>query len=142
MARGLRCEFSARLKGAEHVRIPATEVAPYQWLVATAQAECKALVTLPGLYSLNAWSGVPPVNALNATTWMTLLTPLEQESIWKAVDATGRACAVYNPSLAANWLGPRLVESLPAHAELLKRFRTVAEAGGYQPDDAAGRRRR
>ena len=124
--------FSARLKGAEHLRIPATEVASYQWLVATAQAECKVLVTLPGLYSLNAWSGVPPVNALNATTWMTLLTPLEQESIWKAVDATGRACAVYNPSLAANWLGPKAVESLPAHAELLKRFRTVAEAGGYQ----------
>ena len=122
---------SARLKGAEHVHIPATELAPYQWLVATTQAECKALVTLPGLYSLNAWSGVPPVNALNATTWMTLLTPLEQESIWKAVDATERACAVYNPSLAANWLGPTSVESLPAHAELFKRFRTVAEAGGY-----------
>jgi hypothetical protein len=123
--------FPARLKGAERVHMPATELAPYQWLVATAQAECKALVTLPGLYSFNAWSGVPTVNTLNATTWMTLLTPLEQESIWKAVDTTERACAVYNPSLAANWLGPTSVESLPAHAELFKRFRTVAEAGGY-----------
>ena len=122
---------SARLKGTEHLRLSATELAPYQWLVATAHAECKALVTLPGLYSLNAWSGVPPVNALNATTWMTLLTPLEQASIWNAVDATGRACAVYNPSLAANWLGPRSVQSLPAHAELFRRFRAVAEAGGY-----------
>ena len=124
--------FAARLNGAKHLRISATELAPYQWLVATAHAECKVLVTLPGLYSLNAWSGVPPVNALNATTWMTLLTPLEQASIWKAVDATERACAVYNPSLAANWLGSKSVESLPAHAELLERFRTVAEAGGYQ----------
>jgi hypothetical protein len=123
--------FALRLPGATHLRMPASHVADFQWLSANLAGRCDILLTLPGLYSFNAWSHLDPPSASNVTAWMTLLTEAEQAAIWKGVDASRHPCAVYNPALAANWAGPRL-ESLPALRELQTRFAARAEAGGYQ----------
>jgi hypothetical protein len=124
--------YELRLPGATQLRLPGGDVARYHWLSGTVAANCGALLTLPGLYSLNAWSGVETVTDLNATAWMTLLTAAEQESVWRAVDASSRTCAVYNPTLEANWLGGRPLETLPSHHEMTARFDVVAEADGYR----------
>ena len=125
--------YELRLAGAERLRLPAADVARYHWMTGTiaARAHCGALVTLPGLYSLNAWSGVPTVNGFNATAWMTLLSDAEQESIWRAVDGANRACAIYHPGLAKNWLLGRPLETLPARREMAARLQQVAESDGY-----------
>ena len=123
--------YELRLNGAEHVRLPGADVARYHWLSGTVEANCRALLTLPGLYSFNAWAGVPPVNGMNATAWMTLLSATEQASVWSAVDRLDGVCAIYNPTIATVWIGQTSVETLPAYREMLTRFERVAEAGGY-----------
>jgi hypothetical protein len=61
-----------------------------------------------------------------------LLTESEQQSIWRAVDAAERPCAILNESLAMNWLAGRPLSSLPAYTALMDRFATVATLDGYQ----------
>jgi hypothetical protein len=121
-----------RLTGAGRLRLPSADIARFHWLSATVAANCDALLTVPGLYSLNAWSGVRPVNGRNATTWMTLFSAAEQDSIWQAVDSSSRPCAVYNPQLTVNWLLGRGFERLPVSGALAARFQPVAKADGYQ----------
>jgi hypothetical protein len=124
--------YELRLRGAEHLRLPAPDVARYHWLSGAVGENCGALLTLPGLYSLNAWAGVPPVNGMNATAWMTLLSPTEQASVWSAIDGADRACAVYNPTIAAVWIGQTSPETLSAYREMVARFQPIAEADGYR----------
>ena len=124
--------YELRLRGAERLRLPAAEVARYHWISGTVAANCDALLTLPGLYSFNAWSDIPPVSRDNATAWMTLLSDEEQESVWRAVDHANHVCTIYNPALAATWLVGGAVEALPAYRGMKARFHEVAASGGYQ----------
>jgi hypothetical protein len=124
--------YAMRLNGTERLRLPAGYVALYQWLSGTVAANCGALLTLPGMNSFHAWSGVDPVSERNATAWMKLFSDREQESIWAAVDQANRPCMIYSPGLADGWLGGGSIEALPAHREMKARFRQVAESGGYQ----------
>jgi len=132
--------YELRLPGAELLRVPPDNVAEYQWLTANISARCGSLLTMPGLYSLNAWSRVGPPSGRNVTAWTTLLTDSEQAEVWRSVDRAPQPCAVANPALARNWLGPRTLDSLPAVAQLRQRFREVGSAGNYtlltRPGDA------
>ena len=124
--------YDARLPGTTHVRMPAADVARFQWLSANIAGRCDTLLTLPGLFSLNAWTGVAPPSGSNVTAWTTLLTEPQQEPIWNGVDAARAPCAVYNRALAANWVGTRTRESDTAARKLAARFSSVTEAGGYE----------
>jgi len=124
--------YELRLDGARRLRLPRAEVARYQWLAGTVRTNCGALLTIPGLYSVHAWSGLPPLNGMNVTTWMTLLSEREQASLWSALGSSDRPCVVFNPTLARNWLGGRPLESLAAYRELHTRFHLAAELDGYQ----------
>ena len=108
--------YELRLTGADRVRPPGADLARYHSLSGTIEANCRALLALPGLYSLNAWARVPPVSGMNATTWMTLLSAAEQDSVWKAVDRLDGVCAIYNPTIAANWIGGGLSRRCPPNA--------------------------
>jgi hypothetical protein len=81
---------------------------------------------------LNAWADVAPINGLNATTWMTLLSAAEQSTIWRDVDRRDRVCAIYNPTLAASWVPSTALETLSAYRQMALRFEPVAEADGYR----------
>ena len=123
--------YEAQLPGAERLRLPAADVARYQWLTGTVAANCGTLLTLPGLYSLNAWSGVAPAG-YNVTAWMALLSDEEQASVWRAAETATHPCVIYNPTLAATWLVGESAESLSAYRVMKARFHPIAESGGYQ----------
>ena len=125
-------QYDLRLKGAQRLRVPAVDAARYHWLSGTAALNCRTLVTLPGLYSLHLWSGIPPVTGKNVTAWMTLLTESEQQVIWRAVDSAERPCAILNETLAANWVAGRPLPQLASYAALTARFAAVATFDGYQ----------
>jgi predicted membrane protein len=127
-----RSTSSVRLSGADRLRLPAAETARYQWLAGTTAATCRSLVTMPGFYSLHAWSGISPPTTRSATAWMTLLPAADQQQLWKTLDGSDAPCAVVNPDVAAIFLAGRPLESLPAYQELARRFRTVAEVDGYR----------
>jgi hypothetical protein len=121
--------YELRLPGASRVRVHPWQVATYQWLSATSAASCGRLLTLPGLYSFNAWSGVPPPTHQNVTAWQVLLPPEERTAIWSALDASPAPCLIVNPLVAKNW--GRSVDTLDASAHIAGR-QLVAESQGYQ----------
>ncbi len=119
-----------RLPGATRIHLPRQEVVAYQWLVGTLHANCNALVTLPGLQSLEIWTGIPPLTTRNATAWMLLFSNDDQQRLWKALDAARNPCAVFQRTLTSNWVGDS-IDRLPAYENLVARFHTVASVNGY-----------
>jgi hypothetical protein len=123
---------SVRLPGTMRIRLTPAEVARMQWLTGTLRANCSSFVALPGFPSLHPWTGIAPLTTKNAGTWMTLLSPEEQQQLWAAVDARKTPCAILNQEVASNWIGFRPSDGLPAYRELAARFDTVATVDGYE----------
>ena len=121
--------YELRLPGASRVRVHPWQVATYQWLTATSAASCGRLLTLPGLYSFNAWSGVPPPTHHNVSAWQALLPAAERSEIWSALDAATDPCLIVHPQLAKNWGGS--LERPDASAHIAGR-QLVAESEGYR----------
>ena len=92
------------LTGAERVRVAAPHVSAYHWTTANLQAHCDGLVTMPGMYSLNLWSGLPLETGFNATDWMKLLTPGQEQAVVDAIRKKQRPCAAYAAEVAKFWL--------------------------------------
>jgi hypothetical protein len=121
-----------RLPGATRLRLTPAEVARFQWLAGTIRANCSSFVALPGFQSLHSWSGIAPITTKNAGTWMTLLSPEEQQELWTTADVRKTPCALLQEEVASNWIGYRPSEGLPAYRELAARFQTVATVDGYE----------
>ena len=127
--RAYRRGYELRLPGAEGVRLTRDEVARYQWLAGTAASRCRSLTTVPGLYSLNAWSGVATPTHLNATAWLLLLTPAQQEHVWTSALTSPASCVILNRALSMNWLGARTLASVGAEDHLKQLIPLVASDG-------------
>ena len=82
---------SLDLPGAEMVRLPDATTATYRLLCLNAAVHTDMLFSLPGMFSLNLWSGVPSPTLANATHWFSLLGPAQQEKILAALTAHPRA---------------------------------------------------
>ena len=125
-----RARHELRLPGASRIRLLSHEVQLLHWLAGTIKANCTAFVSVPGFNSLYPWTGLSPLTSMNAGTWMSLLPQEEQERIWRGIDGTQSPCAIFNHTIANNWLG-RPVEGFPAHHQLMARFQSVAEVEGF-----------
>lgn len=118
--------YELRLPGASRLRLPPEQVARLHWVTATVSASCDGLVSIPGLFSLNAWTGIAPPTFANVGAWQILLSPEQQGRIWAALDRAARPCVVVNPALAAGWFGG------PLDGEgRLRARRTIASADGF-----------
>lgn len=123
--------YALRLPGAQHLRLPAVDVARFQWLSANIAERCDTLLTLPGLYSLNFWSGVRPPGHNNVSAWPIVLDASEQATMWALLDASPRPCAVYNRVLVAKWTRTSASESSAAKA-LKARLVMSSDLGSYE----------
>lgn len=94
---------ASALRGSHNLHLPPDEELLYEQLANNIHANCDVLFTMPGMGSLNLWSGVPTPNGLNLTAWVTELTPQQQQSILNLLKHDPRACAVYNSSLTHFW---------------------------------------
>lgn len=123
--------YEVRLPGTTHLRLPPRDVESFHWLTATASTHCDRLLTFPGLYSFNGWSGVPPPTDTNVTAWHILLPVSEQAQIWSALDASPRPCVIVRPAMASGWAGGRPLDQLDAGRHLTGR-RLLADSGDFQ----------
>jgi len=88
------------LPGAESLHLPRDVENQYESLAANIRANCSMLFTLPGLGSLNFWSGVPTPNGMTLPSWVSALSVEQQEQILHILEADPRSCVVYNEELA------------------------------------------
>ncbi len=82
---------SLALPGAELVRLPDATTATYRLLSLNAAVHTDLLFSLPGMFSLNLWSGQPTPTLANATHWFSLLSATQQQAILASLAAHPRA---------------------------------------------------
>ncbi len=127
-----RAAVPARLAGAERVRLDRAEAERLRRLTAEIRRRCGTLVTLPGMLSLNLWSGVRPPTAMNATSWMYLFDDERQQRIVRALERAPRPCLVRNRGQVDFWRQGRPLPSRPLLRYVDSRFVPKLRVGGYE----------
>jgi hypothetical protein len=123
---------SSSLRGAASLHLPRELEDRYESLANDIKTNCSMLFTMPGMGSLNFWSGVPTPNGLNFTDWTRGFNLEQQQQILHVLAMNPRSCVVYNEELAHFWgsTDQDLVEIPLAH-HILFDMRKVREEGGY-----------
>jgi hypothetical protein len=121
------------LSGTSSLHLAPDEEKRYELLVDNIRAHCDLLFTMPGMGSLNLWSGVPTPNGMNLTAWMEGIDPKDQERILEILKKTPRACAVYNPEIEKMW-GPSEdgLMRLPLARYIIMEMPVVYSADSYE----------
>lgn len=121
------------LRGATSLHLPPEVEATYQFLANNIRANCDVLFTMPGMGSLNFWSGVPTPNGLNLTAWMKGLNPEQQRQILEALQINPRACVVYNPDRLRGWgTTAQDLDELPLARYVLYDMPKISQKQGYE----------
>lgn len=98
-----RATYGARrdlaLPGAEQLRLPEGVSTAYRILALNAAVHGDLLFSLPGMFSFNLWTGLPPPTGKNTTLWFTLLNEPEQRAIIAALQKSSRSCVIIQESL-------------------------------------------
>ena len=124
---------SLDLPGAQRVHVTADQRRDFQWLARNIRQSCDAFEGLPGMPSLNFWTGIYPLTGQNMDNWMASFTDPQQKVVMAALERHPRACIVYNPTLVKFWrTKTELLASLPLAKYIGENFRTVASSGDYQ----------
>jgi hypothetical protein len=120
------------LPGAWRVHVTADQKRDFQWLVRNIRQSCDGFEGLPGMPSLNFWTGIYPLTGQNMDNWMASFTDSQQKTVIAALEPHARACIVYNPALIKFWgTKAELLESLPLAKYIRENFRTVVSSGDY-----------
>jgi hypothetical protein len=121
------------LPGARLVHVNPGFKADVHWLVRNLKQQCDSFESLPGLPSLNFWTGIEPLTGLNIGAWMVSLPADDQRRVVAAIDGHARACMVYNQPLTAFWnrSGENL-EAQPLAQYIFANFRAAGASGDYQ----------
>jgi hypothetical protein len=82
------------LPGAEPIRLPTRSAAAFRVITLNAIAHGDMLFSLPGMFSLNLWSGLPTPTLANVTHWFSLLDEPRQRAIVAALETHPRACVI------------------------------------------------
>jgi hypothetical protein len=116
------------LPGAEDLRLGGPARQAFRLLSLNAAIHADLLVTRPGMYSYNLWSGVPAPTAQNATHWAWLLNATLQQARVDQLRATPRTALISSRSLEAYLVehkipgGGPLWDFLPGHYRELFRY--------------------
>jgi hypothetical protein len=126
----LNCEPLA-LPGAEKIGLPANINSAIRVITENARVHGDMLLSLPGGFSLNLWSGVSTPTLANATHWFSLLTPERQEAIIERMKASPRAIFVVQHNILASLLKAGFHPGGPAMEYLRASYRRAFAIEGY-----------
>ena len=118
--------------GTAAMRIEPDRAATLHALVARVNAgPCRTLITEPGLFSLNFFTGKPAPTGLNNGGWMVSLDAAAQESIVREVAQDPQACVVRRQDAVDLWTRHRNVSSQPLVRYIDENFRSAMEVPKY-----------
>jgi hypothetical protein len=122
----------SHLRGSASLHLPADIEQRYRFLADSIHANCDILFTMPGMASLNFWSGVPTPNGWNLTGWMKGFNLYRQQQILDILKSHPRGCSVSNIDIARFWTStPAELDTLPLARYILYDMRVVAERDGF-----------
>jgi len=121
------------LPGSSLIHLEAHRAAGLERIVATVRSSCTSLVTAPGMYSFNLWTGVPgPKLLLLSNDWMDHLTDLEQAEVAREFSRDPRGCVIYSPRAAKVWTKGKDISSKPLMRFINQNFHVANSEFGYQ----------
>ncbi|MDB6169798.1 MAG: hypothetical protein JWM88_2662 [Verrucomicrobia bacterium] len=131
---------SLDLPGAGALRLPDSTSALYRLLVENAKVHGDVLFSLPGMFSFNLWSGLPPPTLTNVTHWFSLLDDEQQHAIIRSLQSHPRACVIVQaPHL--DFLRQRdLTPGGPLYDYIMAEFETAFALDGFEFRVHRGRR--
>jgi hypothetical protein len=118
--------------GTRSMRIEPERAAPLRALVAKVNASgCGTLITEPGLFSFNLFTGKPAPTGLNNGAWMVSLSAAEQESIVREVAQDPDVCVILRQDMVDQWTRRVDVSSQPLVRYIRENFRSALEIPHY-----------
>jgi hypothetical protein len=125
---------ASHLAGSSSLHLQTEVENRFLFLAGSIRENCDSLFTLPGLGSLNFWSGIPTPNGSNLTAWMKGFDAERQQEILSLLQADTRACTVYNPAIASDTWGSTVdnMSSSPLAYYITHDMRKIAERDGYE----------
>ena len=119
------------LPGAEQIGLPANITSALRVITENTQVHGDMLLSLPGAYSFNLWSGVGTPTLANATHWFSLLNTERQEAIIERMKASPRAIFVVQHNILASLLKSDFHPSGPVMEYLRTSYRRAFAIEGY-----------
>ena len=118
--------------GATRLHLPAaTTTAIEQTIAALRSNGCQTLVSYPGMYSFDLWSGLPYVTTQTGEQpYWSLLSQAQQSQVYRTARRTPHLCVVRNDSLAASYGGHP--QRSPIANYIADAFKPVATAAPYE----------
>ncbi len=124
---------ASNLSGSRILHLDPVRERDYEFLTANLRANCATLFTMPGMGSLNMWSGVPSPNGWNLTAWMKGSSLEQQQEILRLIRSTPDSCAVYNRQLVEFWRTTDAdLHGSPLAMYILTDMPVVLDRRGYQ----------
>jgi len=121
------------LPGSNRIHLSARRASGLQKLVTEARSSCTSLLTAPGMYSFNLWTGLPlPDLMLISDTWMIFLTDQQQSEVAREFSREPHGCVIDNPEVVKWYTRGSEVYSKPLMRFINEKFHVVTTAYGYQ----------
>jgi len=89
------------LPGAAAIRLPVLRAATYRVLALNAAIHSDVLFSMPGMFSFNLWTSLPPPTDKNTTLWFNLLSDSEQKEIIKTCEESARVGLIVHDDLVS-----------------------------------------
>lgn len=120
------------LPGAETLRLPDATTALFRLLVLNADAHGDMVFSLPGMFSLNLWTGLPTPTLTNVTHWFSLLDDAQQQSIIRSLAAHPNACVIVQKDHLDFLRKRQLTPGGPLYDYVMGRFEPAFEIDGFE----------
>ena len=121
------------LPGACRVRLKAEDVQTYQGVVNyLASPHIESFLTIPGMNSLYFWAGKEPPTQLNASDWLALLDPRQQERVWEAAQKIHGLVVVRNRGAVHTWMRSASINQVPFVKHIDQDFQVEVTIGGFE----------
>jgi len=123
---------ASTLRGSQSLHLPPATEKMYVTLASSIGRNCDILYTLPGMGSLNLWSGAEAPNGINLTAWVRFFHPDQQQEILRILQKDPSSCAVWNPRIEAKWNSLSFNASSPLANYIVNEMPRVSMVGDYQ----------
>jgi hypothetical protein len=120
------------LAGAEMLRLPDTTTGLFRLMVFNAEAHGDMVFALPGMFSLNLWSGLPTPTLTNVTHWFSLLDESQQAAIIRSLAAHPKACIVVQTEHLDFLRKRHLTPGGPLYDYVMQEFEPAFEVDGFE----------
>ena len=119
------------IPGASDLHLPRSQVNELVGVVASLRHRCHTLITMPGMFSFNQWSGLPNPSGMSQEPWWAVLSRQQLRIALVAAQKADDLCLVRNNGSVAFWLLGRPLPQIPLVRYLEHRFVQVGQFGPY-----------